>query len=53
MPSIEINTIKKISLLSLIDSHLLFIERELGGDDRMNGEITNALKEMKEQLEAI
>lgn len=53
MASIEINTIKKIALLSLIDSHLLFIERELGGNDYMDGEVTNALTEMKEQLEAI
>jgi len=53
MSSIKINLIKKITLLSLIDSHLLFIERELGGDDRAGGEILDALKEMKMQLEAI
>ena len=53
MSSIEINNIKKIVMLSLIESHLRFIDLELGRDDRANGEISEALVELKAQLEAI
>ncbi len=50
---LEIDDMDKFILISLVGSHIRWIETELGGDDRVKGEISSHLFALEKRLAEI